>query len=92
VAYPMIQWPTFTEFRDRLVNEVGCKYIQLPGSITVDDGEPKPVFYFERDLGGGNYRRYVVAIPDDERLAPSVIRSICRLLAVDPAMFGLTLG
>lgn len=87
----MIQWPTFAEFRDRLVNEVGCKYSQLPASMSIHDSEPKPIFYFERDAGG-EMRRYVVAIPDDERLAPSVIRSICRRLAVDPAMFGLTIG
>ena len=92
MAYPMIQWPMFTEFRDHLVNEVGCKYSQLPGSVSVDDGEPRPIFYFERDLGDGDVRRYAVAIPDNQRLAPSVIRSICKRLAVDPAMFGLTLG
>jgi hypothetical protein len=87
----MIQWPLFTEFRDRLLNEFECKYIQLPGAITIDDGDPKPIFYFEREAGG-EVRRYAVAIPDDERLAPSVIRSICRRLAVDPKAFGLVLG
>ena len=88
----MIQWPTFAEFRGRLVDEMGCKYSQLPGSISIDDGESKPIFFFERDLGSGDVRRYAVAIPDDERLAPPIIRSICKRLAVDPAGFGLTLG
>ena len=87
----MIQAPTFADFRDRLVNEIGCKYSQLPGSMSINDGEPKPIFYFERDAGG-EIRRYAVAIPDDERLTPSVIRSICARLAVDPAKFGLNLG
>ena len=91
MAYPMIQWPTFPEFRDRLVNEFACKYIQLPASMTINDGEPKPVFYFEREFRD-EVRRYVVAIPDDARLEPSVIRTICKRLGIDPAAFGLVLG
>lgn len=91
MPYPMIQWPTFTDFRDRLIKEAGCKYLQLPASVAINEGDPNPVFYFERDFEG-EVRRYVVAIPDGERLAPSTIRSICNRLGVDPAMFGLELG
>lgn len=91
MAYPMIQFPTFAEFKDRLTSEFGCEYKQLPHSLAVGDGEPQPINYFERVVGGET-RRYVVFIPDDERLVPSVIRSICAALRLNPADFGLNLG
>ena len=91
MPYPMIQWPRFLEFRERLVAELDCEWKTLPDSLAIGKGEPEPVNYLER-IVDGQTRRYAVFIPDNERIPPSVIRSICAQLKVDPAAFGLHLG
>lgn len=92
MAYPMMKhWPTFSEFRAKVVEQYGGSYKQLPGSLCINDGEPGPIFYLERESGGA-VRRYSVAIQDSEQLSPSVLRSLCKRLDIDPKDFGLTLG
>ena len=91
MPYPMIPWPTFAEFRDRLVSEFQCEYKELPDSLALATNDPEPVWYFERAVGDIP-RRYAVFIADDEPVPPSVIRSICARLKVDPSAFGLHLG
>ena len=79
----MPPWLTFAELRQRLEDDFGCRYIedgQVPGSGA-------PVGWLERNVGGA-VRRYAVTYGADFRLAPSVIRSICAQLRVDPAEFG----
>jgi len=87
----MMKFPTFGEFRAKVVAEFGAAYKQLPDSLCINDGEPEPVHYLERS-SNGQVRRYAVAIRDDEKLAPSVLRSLCKRLDLDPKDFGLHLG
>jgi hypothetical protein len=91
VAYPLAQMPRFAEFRERLALEFGCTYEQLPDSLVVNDGEPQAVHYLKRVINGVTLT-YAVFIGDDERVRPSIIRSACARLQIDPAAFGLTLG
>jgi hypothetical protein len=91
MAYPMMPWPTFADFRARLVAEFGCTYKELPGQLSVNGCDPETVCYLERKVED-EMRRYAVVLKDDERVAPSVIRSICARLELDPRKFGLTLG
>jgi hypothetical protein len=51
---------------------------------------PERVKYFERHINGDILQCAV--IPTAERLTPSVVRSVCARLGIDPAFFGLTLG
>lgn len=91
MAYPMVQMPTFAEFRGRLVGEFGCTYEQLPDPLIVNDGAPATVRYLKRIVGEVPLT-YSVFFDEDERLMPSAIRSICARLEIDPSAFGLTLG
>lgn len=91
MAYPMMKWPTFAEFRQRLEAEFNCKYRELPVKLTINGGVPEPIRYFEREVEGEK-RRFSIWYPDDERIAPHVIRAVCRRLGIEPAAFGLILG
>ncbi len=85
MAYPFIEWPSFGDLRQRLLDEFGCTYDRV-GTINGAD-----TWCLARVVDGEN-RRYGVMYQDHERLAPSVVRSICARLKVDPKAFGLTLG
>lgn len=87
MPYPMMEWPRFGNFRRQLETEFGCRYID-DGKVTVNGDR---VARLERDIDGET-RRYAVYYSDEERLAPTVVRSICAHLRVDPTKFGLTLG
>jgi len=87
----MMQLPTFAEFKYRLSKEFDCAYKVLPGSLSMADGPAEPVNYFERTIGGETFRK-TISYPDDERLMPSVIRSVCDALKIDKSKFGLDLG
>jgi hypothetical protein len=87
----MIQWPTFDELRMRLQNEYACSYKELHGALSINDGEPETVRYFERTVGDQT-RRYTVNFAEDERVAPHLIRSLCDQLGIDKTAFGLVLG
>ena len=89
MAYPMVPWPTFSEFRERLVSEFGCRYVHVPDGQMFVNGNP--VGELERKVDG-KVRRYAVCYDDDYRIAPSVVRSICTQLHVDPDAFGMNLG
>ena len=91
MAYPMIKWLSFVEFRSKLISEFQCKYLELPHSLAIAGSAPEPIKYFER-IVDGTPRRYAVSIADEESIPPSIIRSICARLKVDPAAFGLHLG
>ena len=85
MAYPFIEWPTFGAFRERLLREFECQY------DTVGMINGAPVGCLRRTVDGKT-RRYGVTFSDHERLAPSVVRSICARLAIDVKGFGFTLG
>lgn len=93
MPYPMIQCPTFEEFRDRLISEFRCAYESLDNPLVNNLGIQSVVRFFEREIPDKGTKQCVVQIDNDkERILPSHIRSICRRLEIPPAAFGLTLG
>lgn len=85
MAYPFIEWPTFGDFRQRLLDEFGCEYDEV---ATVNGTE---VGCLARAADDGTYRCYGVVYEDHERLAPSIVRSICAQLLISPKEFDLHL-
>ena len=85
MAYPFIDWPTFGAFRQRLVEEFGCEYHEV---ATINSDRVNRL----RRTVDGDVRDYGVTYGDDERVTPTVLRSICRRLDVDVKEFGLNLG
>ena len=84
MAYPFIQWPTFGDFRQRLIDEFDCDYDTI-GTIN-----GTAIGCLRRTIDGED-RRYGVTFDDHDRLAPTVIRSICHRLSINVKHFGFTL-
>jgi hypothetical protein len=87
----MVQMPTFAEFRARLAAEFQCSWEAAPSELSVDDEPPQTVNYFKRVVNGVTLT-YSIFIGDTDRMTPTVLRSACSQLQIDPARFGLTLG
>jgi len=79
--------PTWGDFRGRLVSVHGCAQRALRV-----DGADLP--YFERTADGATYTAVTQDFPDEKRLTPTVIRSICARLGLDVKNVeeGFTLG
>ena len=86
MAYPFAQLPTFGSFRQRLVDEFDCRCYELEATIN-----GARAWCLERTVDG-QILRYGVTYDTDERLVPSVVRSICARLHVDVKEFGFTIG
>jgi hypothetical protein len=85
VPYPFIYFPTWREVIDRLEKEHQITFHQT--------GVGKGVFvqYFEHKTGKETYRHVVSFSDENERLLPSVMRSLCANLRLSPKFFGLEL-
>ncbi len=84
MPYPFVRMPTISEVVSRL-SPLGVTEGFEPGPGTV-------YHYLTREVDGS---RRIAILPDigpEDRLAPSVLSSICRQLAVDADLFGFTLG
>ncbi len=95
MAYPFVQFPTWSEFIGRLTsNEFGCEYDTVEGPMVVDGDENQCIsIHFLKRTVDGELCTYAVFIHDYEaRVAPSVLRSVCDRLGVDHSAFGLNLG
>ena len=86
MPYPFVRWPTFGELRQKLIDDFQCRYTEVSGSVN-----GRVYGTLERTVDGKTMR-YAVPYSDGQRLAPSVVRSICAHLRVDGSAFGLTLG
>jgi hypothetical protein len=87
LAYPFVQTPTLDEFV-KLAQANGCQEHHFGGTITGPRGAASI-----RCLKGN--RNVIVILPNiasDQRLTPTVLRSLCNQLALDPKLFGLTSG
>lgn len=87
MAYPFVQMPTLDEFVDKALT-LGCREHSFEGRVV---GPRGPVRV--RCLKGN--RNIICVLPDidgDERLTPTVLRSLCNRLAIDVSHFGLHLG
>jgi hypothetical protein len=86
-GYPLVKAPTWREF----VGQLGRFDVELKQTDFVlrdPVGETEPIRYLERQYGVETYRCVVQPLPDEQRLAPSMIRSICLALQIDLAEFG----
>lgn len=82
MAYPMAPSMTCLELRRRLEEEEGAEFIR-------DD--ETGLSYLQRTFDG-DVLYAPFPYPDAEMATPSVIRSTCRMLAVEPESFGFNLG
>lgn len=82
--------PTFGGFREALEQEFDCSFKQIV--IPNVNNESFPIDYFERTVEGKKYLCVVSIENDNEVVTPSVLRSVCKRLKIDPAEFGLHLG
>jgi hypothetical protein len=90
VAYPFIYHPTWREVIDRLKNECQITF-HTTGKVQSPKGEIAPVQYFEHKTKEGVFRHVVVFTDENERLLPSMIRSLCANLRISPKLFGMEL-
>ena len=92
MPYPFLPAITLAELKERLRGSFGVKCI--PVSLQrVKCDSPVSQSYFLRETDHGDVR--FIPVPkmhDDDRLTPSVLRSVCLNLGVNPAEFGLHLG
>ena len=86
MAYPFTPLPTFTDFKKQLENEFNCQF-QID-----NDRTPFPIQFLERTVDGKKIKCTVNFENENEVLTPSVLRSICTRLNIDPKYFGLHLG
>jgi hypothetical protein len=87
MPYPLVQLPTWKELIEQLSGH-GVSFKRSECELKSSDG-CEPISYFEQE----NVGRYVVYFDNDqERVMPSVLRSICAALKIDPSEFGLDLG
>jgi hypothetical protein len=87
-AFPMVQAPVFSEFKNRLKKEFDTDYKTQDGMHN-GAGEHIPIKYFERTFEGKTYS-YVIDFPDEnERIANWTIKSICKKLRIPLKPFGL---
>lgn len=75
---------TFAQFRDHLLS-IGCKYGTLTNVFS-----SKALVYFENPIAGRSIPPNIVMQEhaDDDEMTPTVIRSYCDQLEIDPMEFG----
>ncbi len=86
MAYPFAQWPTLAGFIARV--KADFKGVEI---------QPKPVLFGPRGpttIVGLKVGERVAILPEDDgrRMPPSVVRSLCNRLGIDPEVFGFTLS
>jgi len=90
MAYPFEQSPTLAEFRKKLETDFKCEF--TTEKRIIDDGAATLEIPHIKRVVDGETLTYVFRITDDqERIALSVVASICRRLRIHPGAFGLTL-
>jgi hypothetical protein len=99
VAYPFIYCPSWREVIDRLQAEHQITFHQTPPiqapdgkPVQISDGENLTIQYFEHSANGTTFRCVVCFDDENERILPSMMRSICSTLRLSPTFFGLELG
>jgi hypothetical protein len=88
MAYPFVQHPTWKQLIEQFEGQ-GVSFNKTDSQLESPEGDCESICYFEKSGVG----KYAVSFEDEnERVAPTVVRSICAALDVEPAVFGLTLG
>lgn len=83
---PTAHYTTFARFREHLIS-IGCAYGPLVIGFSRD-----PLVYFENPKSRRPIPPSAVMkkLADDDEVKPTVIRSVCDQLDIDPAEFGFT--
>jgi hypothetical protein len=92
LPFPFTYLPTFAELKFILVREYGCEF--KSDMVLVDElNDSYPLTYFERTVEG-EVLDFAIVIPADEeeRIAPSFLRSICVRLKIPLVRFHLEAG
>jgi len=88
VSYPFAPAITYGEFKARAVRDFGCR-IENATMRNVISGKEMTSEVIRRTDGA---KRVVCDIGDQDRLAPTVLRSLCQGLNIPAECFGLELG
>lgn len=88
MAYPFTPLPTADEFIKRLAEDFDCEY--KSEDVLVND-RTFTIKYFERNSNGTKETCSIQLRDDTSPLPPSVVRSVCTKLNINPSSFGLHL-
>lgn len=92
-AYPFAPAPTWSDFVDALTQRFGVTVRTHPTTVLVSPkGDQLPLKFLERKADGDTWQVPLQPHDPGDRVLPSVIRSTCTNLGIDPMFFGLTLG
>jgi len=89
LAYPFIPLPSFDEFILKLKKKYKCEYKTF--SIKLN-GKTVKIEYFERSYYKKKIKCVVSIENKNDIIPPTLLRSICNRLKIDPKDFGLHLG
>lgn len=84
MAYPFVQLPTLEEFIGKAVDLGHCRRLQFPGTLRDPQGNvvsPRCL------IGPRNVPVVLPKIEPYERLTPTLLSNLCRLLGIDPKLF-----
>ena len=92
MPYPF-GFPSLAGFQRSLKEKFQCEYKTLPSKLKDEEGNEHEITYFERNFEQQKLR-CVVVLAKTEYILPSVVRSICRRLKINPKDLdiGLHLG
>ena len=91
MAYPFLKLPTLGEFLDIAISKHGAKENKT-AKVQGLHGQTE-IRYLIRECSNG--KKALAVIPDiknEERLTPSVLRSLCNCLEISLKEFGFDLG
>lgn len=88
MAFPFIKFPTFAEFIERLRDEHNILFKDLDGAIAKEGSAPISIHFLE-GTSDGKTIQCVVDIQDyDDRITPSMHRSICARFGLNQECLG----
>ena len=86
----MAELPSFSNFRQRLEQEHGCRFCEA-GNLQCTDGQVHSIAYIERIVDGESLTYVFVIDREGMNITWHLVRSVCARLRIDPASFGLDL-
>ena len=88
MAFPFQQMPTLAEFVESATGSHGCQLHVPDFEIKGPDGSVK-AHYLTREQDGETLHVVLPEIPDDERLTPVVLYSLCERLGISTGLFNI---
>jgi hypothetical protein len=87
VAYPFIRFPKFADFIEDLRAEHQIDLKDLDEPLVKDETTHIAVHYLEGNVDGKTVRYVIDVLDFDERITPSVLRSICARFKLEAESF-----